>query len=431
MIELNNAAFLAMLDNTNDMIFIKDADFVYRAASLAFVQMVGKNAVEDIIGKTDLEIFEDPTLAKRYIADDKKLIRSGKNQIDYIEPLADNNGQARYGSTSKYILKDEEGNLLGLLGITKDITRDYFVRQHYQQELKYLFELPKDMYAVSYVDVDNWRIISQRRQNIEEGTLQECHSVEALVEAAIESIVDKECEAARFYRQFTQDFLMQIYTSGKSNMAFKYQRIMSDGAIHWVHNLVRFLTDVDSGHLCVMLSARDIDAEKREEERLHMAAKMDKMTGVLNRETTMESIRKVLREECDGVHALFMLDVDNFKALNDTLGHQAGDEFLIALAKEIKGCFRESDIVGRIGGDEFFALMRGIKDITVAQDKADHLLEVIHKTCAKYEAIHLSASIGIAMYQQNGNSLEELYAKADNALYLAKGAGKNQIMFAE
>lgn len=423
------SAFQAMLDGTRDMVFVKDANLIYVAASMPFVKMTGKQTVDELINRTDLEIFDDENLAKRYIADDKKLLAGGENLLDYIEPITDDNGQARYGSTSKYILSDSTGEILGILGITRDITRDYIARQHYQQELKYLFELPPDTYAVSYIDVDSWRIISQRRQLIDEGTLKTCLTVEELCAEALETIADCESEAAEFYRNFTPDYLRDIFASGRSDLSFVYRRYFDDST-RWIHNDVRFLIDADSGHLCAMLSAKDIDAEKQEEQKLVEAAQVDKMTMLLNRETTMEKIKQVLTEEADKMHVLFMIDVDNFKGLNDTLGHQAGDKFLMGFAEEIRKHFRDSDIVGRIGGDEFFILMRNVSGISETDTKAQEVLAAIQKVCTAYPEISLSGSIGISLYPEDGKTLEDLYAKADSALYQAKRNGKNQFVLA-
>lgn len=426
---LLGAAFQALLDNTSDLIFVKDAELRYVTASLPFIKMVGRNSVEEIMHRTDLEIFSDENLAKRYIADDHKLLEKNEDLINYIEPLADDNGHARYGSTSKYILSDSVGQVQGILGITRDITRDYITRQYFQQELKYLFELPPDAYAVSYIDIDSWRIISQRRQNIHESTLQPCHTVEGLCEAALGSIVDQSSEVADFYRDFSPAFLRSIYASGRSSLSFEYQRHLSNEAIHWVYNSARFLVDIDSGHLCIMLTAKDIDVKKQEEQELLLAAKMDKMTMLLNRETTMDYIRQTLSEQSDTHHVLFMIDVDNFKHLNDTLGHQAGDEFLITLSAELKKTFRETDIVGRIGGDEFFAFMKDVTDLSMATRKAQSLLSAIQKVCARYSSIGLSGSIGVSFYPECGQTLEQLYEKADTALYQAKRKGKDQFIF--
>ena len=428
---LLDTAFYALMSNSKDMIFVKDADLIYRAASVPFVKMVGKESIDEVVGKTDAEIFNDKSLAKRYVSDDKKLIKGGKDLVDYIEPIPEaEDGQARFGSTSKYLLKDADGKLIGIVGVTKDITRDYIARQHYQQELRYLFALPQDTYAVSFIDIDDWRIISQRRQLIAEGTLQECHTVEELVEAAIESIVDENSGAYVFYNNFSPSLLKEIYGTGRMHMTFRYQRRVGENMVRWVHNDIRFIIDVDSGHLCAMLSAKDIDEEKREEQKLVTAAKMDKMTMVYNRETTMDTIRKILNEEPDQNHVLFMIDVDNFKNLNDSRGHQAGDEFLIDLAAEIKGSFRETDVVGRIGGDEFFALMRNVPGDSITLRKAQDLLNTMQEVCEDYKDLNLSTSIGISMYPEDGTTLDELYAQADGALYEAKRKGKNRFMFA-
>ena len=129
------AAFQALIGSTKDMIFVKDAEGKNIAASLPFVKMAGKESVEELIGRTDTEIFE-PSLAKRYIADDNKLLLGGQDLIDYNEPILGENGKARYATTSKYILRDAQGVPIGLVGITKDITKFYITRQRYHQELK-------------------------------------------------------------------------------------------------------------------------------------------------------------------------------------------------------------------------------------------------------------------------------------------------------
>ncbi len=426
---LVSAAFNAIVENTKDIMFVKNTDLVYVAASMAFVKLTGRNRLDEVVGHTDEEIFEDKSLAKRYVTDDRELMAKGEGFKDYIEPIPDEGGHARYGSTSKYLLFDEDNNIMGILGITEDITREYITRQHYQQELQYLFKLPEGTLVVSYIDIDRWRIISQRRQHVEDGTLHECQTIQELIEAAVESIVDDECEAKKFYKNFSKESIKEIYGRGKNFLSFKYQRRLTDGSVKWINNEIRFRVDSDSGNLCAMLTAKDIDAEKKEEEDLFTAAKLDKMTMLLNRETTMESIREVLDEEIVNVHVLFMIDIDNFKKLNDTYGHQAGDEFLIAFAKEVKANFRETDIVGRIGGDEFFAFMRNVSGVSLAEKKAGELLATIQKVSVDYPDVELSGSIGVAMYPEDGKTLEDLYAMADGALYQAKRSGKNKFVF--
>lgn len=423
-----HAAFHALLDNTADMVFIKDSSLKYVAASLPFVRMVGKESVSDIVRKSDYDLFEDQDLAKRYVSDDRKLLAGGVDLENYVEPITEEKGRPRYGSTSKYILRGADGNILGILGITKDITLNYITRQAYQQELSYLFTLPKDTYAVAYMDVDDWRIISQRRQHIQSSTLQSCSTVEELCATAVASMVDPHCEAAEFYKNFTSDALNEIFKTGKTMLSFQYQRRFPDNSIRWVQNDIRFLNDADRGNFCAMLSARDIHPQKQKEYALELAAKTDKMTQLLNRETTMESISQTLKEAPDQLHALLMIDIDNFKVLNDTLGHQAGDQFLVSLAAVLRSCFRSQDIKGRIGGDEFFILMKNISDPSVVSQKAQELLSCIHQLSQAYPNVGLSGSIGISLYPRNSRTLENLYFDADTALYQAKRSGKSKFV---
>ncbi|MBR6535583.1 MAG: GGDEF domain-containing protein [Lachnospiraceae bacterium] len=422
---LMEATICCMLRNSRDLIFIKDVNLVYRAVSDSFVKMVGKTSVEEIIGYTDREIFADSQLAKRYELDDRKLLESGKDLPRFIEPITDEGGQPRYGATSKHILRDETGKVIGLLGVTEDVTEEYRARQRHEQLFRYLFDLPEDTYAVSYIDVDDWRIIKQRRREIEDGTLQACHTIEELCDYAVNSITNGNAEAEEFYRTFTPENLRGIYVSGRRRLSFEYERKLSDGSVRWVENKVHFLIDADNNHLCVMLSAKDINKSKVEEQKILEAAKLDRMTGVMNRETAMEEIRAILREEGDAGHSLYMLDVDNFKALNDTLGHQTGDEFLIRLAAKLKETVRENDIIGRIGGDEFFIFLRNVADPCSVETKAQQLLSVISGVAADYLQVNMSGSIGIGRYPEHGRELDTLYANADAALYEAKHAGKN------
>ena len=154
------------------------------------------------------------------------------------------------------------------------------------------------------------------------------------------------------------------------------------------------------------------------------------MTKVLNRATAIKYIKQIIYNEEEKLHVLFMLDVDNFKGINDTFGHQAGDEFLIRLAGELKNSFREDDVVGRIGGDEFFIFLRNVVEISQIEKKAQEILDIVSRAGEDYSEAESSGSIGIALYPGDGRTIEELYSRADEALYVAKRDGKNQYVFA-
>ena len=166
---------------------------------------------------------------------------------------------------------------------------------------------------------------------------------------------------------------------------------------------------------------RVIDAQKK----LERKACFDGLTQLLNRATVEERIEHALVEG-EVPSCLLILDVDNFKSVNDLFGHRAGDELLSKLAGTLRARLRQSDLVGRLGGDEFVALLKGATE-QVARDKGTELLAAIEAlTFTLPHASPVTISIGYACAPQDGMTFAELYAKADQALYTAKRCGKNR-----
>lgn len=126
------------------------------------------------------------------------------------------------------------------------------------------------------------------------------------------------------------------------------------------------------------------------------------------------------------LHACFFIDIDNFKSVNDTYGHKTGDEMILHCYDVLSYCFRSSDVISRFGGDEFFVLMRDVKNKEYVERKAQALLDSFSKN-----PYHIHISIGIALYTKDGTTFEELLHHADQALYQAKHLGKNKYTFYE
>ena len=182
---------------------------------------------------------------------------------------------------------------------------------------------------------------------------------------------------------------------------------------------VAFLTGV------LLLLFAFLHLSLRERRRLLRRAQTDPLTGLLNRSSTYECITAWLADSgCHG--ALMMLDLDNFKEINDAWGHQAGDAILSLSANLLKTHFRQSDVVGRIGGDEFIVLMKDISTKSVVEQHMCRLCEEFRLlTHPDYPQITISCSVGAAMTPEQGNTFEVLYANADRALYCAKHQGKD------
>lgn len=185
-----------------------------------------------------------------------------------------------------------------------------------------------------------------------------------------------------------------------------------------------------SGNVIVNMSFIDIDEKVSQEEDLKKAANYDTLTGILNRGTVESQIKAYLASgKSDG--ALFIMDLDHFKDVNDILGHGKGDELLKETASILKNIFRSSDIVGRLGGDEFVAFCKGTTDKEFLSRRAKELNEKLYH-CHKVksgEDLYTSMSIGIAICPADGSDFATLYGNADISLYKAKTAGRNRFYF--
>ncbi len=154
-------------------------------------------------------------------------------------------------------------------------------------------------------------------------------------------------------------------------------------------------------------------------------AELDPLVGVYNKMTTQAKIEEELEKE--NIGAFFILDIDDFKNINDSKGHPYGDKVLIFLSKRIKNIFREHDIVGRIGGDEFVIFLKNTTAPEIIASKAHDLCKDINVPFAngRGDSVKVSISIGIAITPKHGKDFDILYKNADTALYESKRKGKN------
>jgi diguanylate cyclase (GGDEF)-like protein len=169
-----------------------------------------------------------------------------------------------------------------------------------------------------------------------------------------------------------------------------------------------------------------IQVQKELEEAMH-----DPLTGLPNR----KMFHGLLEQTChnaqdDDQVALMFVDLDKFKQVNDTLGHDAGDELLILATKRMKQCTKEHDIIARLGGDEFTIIVPHIKSVADVADIAQRIIDHIREACHLTQGVaHIGASIGISLYPCDANSTVGLLKNADIAMYKAKAGGRNRYEF--
>ena len=185
--------------------------------------------------------------------------------------------------------------------------------------------------------------------------------------------------------------------------------INSEGEYLWTRVYILGVFDRDGRLAKVIGKIVNIDEKKKEIQHLRKMAIMDSATGVYNKQTTEDMIGSFLqREGKHGRHAMLIVDIDDFKGVNDDHGHRLGDAVIAALGLELNHIFRTTDIKGRIGGDEFMILMKDIEGIDFIVSKAKRICEMFkEKEIDKNKKIIISTSIGIALYDQDGATYEE------------------------
>lgn len=200
-----------------------------------------------------------------------------------------------------------------------------------------------------------------------------------------------------------------------------------NGNYIWCRARVSLQTDRHNRPLKLVGVIIDIDREKRETQLLQDRAERDSLTGLYNKGAVQSLIEQYL-DFYDSKSVLLIIDVDNFKQVNDRLGHLSGDVLLTSIADILQKQFRSMDIIGRIGGDEFIVLLRGVTDEAVAVRKSEQVLEEMH-LLKQHIPCEISCSIGIAMSPRDGTDYYTLFRNADIALYTAKLRGKDMYAF--
>lgn len=231
------------------------------------------------------------------------------------------------------------------------------------------------------------------------------------------------------FKSLTQpDSLLGSYRAQQYELRAALRLRSKAGDWHWVQFTLH-LSHASGSHEAHGIGyIQLIQSQKLLEER----AARDAVTGLLNRATLEERIQTALRQTTEPCY-FFIYDIDNFKAVNDQCGHLEGDRALKLIANAMRRHTRRNDLLGRVGGDEFIALMRGLPSAEAALRRVEELLAAVRaiKCPAHWRGVKgLSLSVGMAVSDPCHSSYESLYQAADKALYEAKGQGKDRCCIA-
>lgn len=242
----------------------------------------------------------------------------------------------------------------------------------------------------------------------------------------------------------------KLFLNGQDNehaYTDEVQQVRKDGSTVWIEVTTR-LAHNDAGQLILLGVSRDISERKKTEEQIRNLAFYDALTQLPNRRLLLDRFGQVLatikRRHCYA--ALLFVDLDNFKPLNDQHGHDTGDILLREVARRIGGCIRKVDTVSRFGGDEFVVVLNELdSELSSSREQAGIVAEkirgalgepyqitILHEGGLEPQVIehHCTASIGVVLFNDGADSLEEIVRQADIAMYQAKSAGRDQVCFA-
>ncbi|MFI3210883.1 MAG: GGDEF domain-containing protein [Peptostreptococcaceae bacterium] len=311
------------------------------------------------------------------------------------------------------------GNLLGYKEKTDKL------KDAYEKEKLYRDVIDKDVLIVCDVNFSKNNIITGL-ETLRGNVGNRIYIYNEMVNYISQNFVEKNFKS-NFVDLFNLENIFKEFENGTKEIHFEFKAKINTKDYIWVHMHLPIIRN-EKGDICGFIQLRDIDYKMKEQLELKRKSELDLLTSLYNKVTTADRINEFLkRDNRKSRGALFIIDIDNFKTINDRLGHFKGDEVLLELSKSLSSIFRPYDIIGRIGGDEFIVFIEGEFNENYIKQKALKICELFNRSYSNdnIEFYWVSASIGISLYPNFGESFEELYKTADIALYQTKSKGKN------
>jgi len=342
-------------------------------------------------------------------------------------------GSIRYLEMNETPLLNHNNKVIGIEGIARDITDKYQAEQEVKEQQKFLQSIIDGIYDPVMVINENYEIklMNKPIRNlidldcIEDELHPKCYEVYHSRTTPCEG-KDYSCPLKRVFS--TQENIKVIHKYPISKNGKKYMELSCSPLLDSEKNtigIIESIRDITS-HLLIQ------DELREQKDILSFQANHDALTLLPNRLLLMDRLCQMLKSaQRKGTKvAVLFIDLDNFKQINDSLGHNVGDNILITTAKRLKLCIRESDTVARLGGDEFTILIDNIVDTDVVSDIATKVITSLEELFIENEhALRVTSSIGISLYPDDSDSVNEMLRNADAAMYKAKEAGRNTYQY--
>jgi diguanylate cyclase (GGDEF)-like protein/PAS domain S-box-containing protein len=450
-----------LIDWVPDYLWVKDAQSRFIVVNRALATDSGRAKTSDMIGLTDFDLHA-PDLASKFRAMELHLLQTGQPVFDKEEFVVDASGAGKWLSSTKVPLRNEQNEILGVVGIAHDITgrkKADLLRDGQAQILEMIAtgvpleevlgrlvllmesQLTGIFGSVLLLDKDGKHLRHGAAPSLAKGYIKAIDGV------AIGPKVGS-CGTAVFRREpvIVTDVALDPLWEEYRDLAMGYGYrscwstpiISHQGAVLGVFAMysmtARSPAEAETRLIDFTTRIAGIAIERKvAEDQIHFMANHDVLTGLPNRALLGDRLSQAIlhAQRYDRWVTVVFIDLDNFKLINDTLGHNAGDRLLQTLAERMVACVKSTDTVVRLGGDEFvLVLFDQPKNVDlIAETLQEARTAIAEPIQLGNRWVRTTASIGIANYPKDGTVPETLIANADAAMYRAKQVGRDNFQF--
>ena len=398
---------------------LKDHSSRFLQVNEAFADFVNKPR-EDILGKGPHEVF-GPELAELVFREDREILRTGETKMDLERRVTDGHGRLMWLKSYKGPIRNSRGEIVGIVGGNMDISAVKDAEEALREsEARWKFALEGSGAGVWDLDVRTGDIFFSKQWKALLG--YEDHEVRNSLEEWKRLIHPDDAEGTFRQIELTHEKNLDVCSA-----EFRMKR--KNGEWAWILGMGKVVErDGDGKPLRVIGTNTDITERKNAEKIIFHQATHDALTDLANRSLFNDRLEMAMAEarRCGKKIGVTFLDLDNFKKVNDALGHPAGDMLLVSAAERMRRTLRDTDTLARIGGDEFAFLFPLVEDRAEVEAVAARILETLSAPfIIEGREFTISGSMGICLFPEDGGDAQTLMKRADMAMYEAKRAGKN------
>lgn len=320
----------------------------------------------------------------------------------------------RYFSISGQPINDENGNFKGYCGTVRDVTTE-------QKNADYASSFELAAVGIAHIGA-NGKFLHANRKLCE----MLGYGRDELLKLTVKQISHPDDE------RVTDEIRAKLRSGEIESFRIEKRYLHKNGTAIWASLTIAVKRDLNGDPLYDVSVVEDITTRKAAEDQVQYLATHDGMTGLPNRSLFLQLLKNAIDYSSRYKHtfAVLFIDLDRFKQINDSLGHEAGDILLKTVAQRFRNCLRSSDVVARLGGDEFVVLAQRVSNPNQVIVVARNLLAAAMKPVQIMgHDCRVTASVGISMYPADGKDEQALMVNADLAMYLAKEEGKNNFQF--